>query len=121
MDALAALLDQVKKRGLARNTFLGFLHVLIGRKITTEEGEPVSDGLTWRELAGQLKKMRWPIADVAELGLDPEELPPKDRQRFWYTALLRAGVDSPKAREEGDRFAERLNNLGYRIGPPPGG
>lgn len=121
MDALVALLERVKKRALARKAFLGFLHVLIGRKISTTEGKPVSEGLTWRETAALLKKVRWPIADVVELGLDPEELPPRDRQRFWYTAIIRAGVDSTAAREAGDRFAATLSDLGYEVGPPPGG
>ena len=25
------------------------------------------------------------------MGLDPDQLPPRDRQQFWYNAIARAG------------------------------
>ena len=50
-----------------------------------------------------------------------EELPPKDRQRFWYSAIARAGVDSPQAVQAGNAFARKLEALGYQVGAAPGG
>ena len=64
--------------------------------------------------------MRWDKEAVRELGLDPADLPPRDRQRFWYTAVAHAKVDSPAAVAAGDRLAEQLRPLGYAISPPPG-
>jgi hypothetical protein len=119
MDALSAFLDDLKKSGLTRGHFLGFLNVLIGRRVSTEDGKLISRGLTWRDLAGGLRKVRWDTDVVRELGLDPDELPPRDRQRFWYTAITRAKVDSPAAREAGDRFAEKLRARGYDVGAAP--
>src|ERR1700757_2091192 len=103
MDALTEFLEDLKRQGLAQGHFLGILNVLIGRTITRANGTVVSSGLTWRILAGWLKKVRWDRESVRELGLDPDALPPRDRQQFWYSAISRAGVDSVKAREEGDR------------------
>lgn len=120
MDALAAFLAQVKKLGLAQGQLLGFLHVLIGRRISSE-GTLISAGLAWRDLASWLKKMRWEPEQARELGLDPDALPPRDRQRFWYAVITRAGVDSAAAREAGDRFAATLQSQGYEVGPAPSG
>src|SRR5262245_48280223 len=120
MDALQELRDELERHGLDRGHLLGLFNVLIGRKITRDDGSVVSTGLTWRQLAAWLKKVRWDRAAVEEIGLDPEDLPPRDRQQFWYSAITRAQVDSQKATEEGDRFAARLQKLGYVVGPPPG-
>src|SRR5438067_8738581 len=98
MDQLREFLDNVKRSGSAKGNLRGLLHILIGRRITRSDGSIVSEGLTWRELANHLKSMRWEPDTVAELGLDPETLPPRDRQRFWYSAITQAGVDSPTAR-----------------------
>ena len=121
MDALTALFDLLKKSGLARNHLLGMLHVLIGRRITKADGTLVSAGLGWRDLSSLLKKVRWDPDTVKEIGLNPDDLPPRDRQRYWYTAIARAGVDSDKAREAGDQFADVLKKHGYEIGPAPKG
>src|SRR5690349_8222961 len=107
MDALSTFLDEMKKGGHTQGNFLGFLNVLIGRRIEGK-GVPIARGLTWRELAVQLKKQRWDPAAVQELGIDPDRLPPRDRQRYWYTAILHARVDAPPAQQAGDRFAEVL-------------
>ncbi|MSU76930.1 MAG: hypothetical protein EXS16_02425 [Gemmataceae bacterium] len=96
------------------------MHVLIGRKITRRSDlAVVSRGMSWRDMAGHLKKLRWEPDVVRELGLEPSTLPPRDRQRFWYMAISHAHVDSAKAIEGGDRFAIVLNDLGYDVGPPP--
>jgi len=120
MEALSTLLEQIKKQGLAEGNLLGFFQVLIGRRITGPKGTVLSTGLSWRDLSNWLKKNRWDPELVRELGLDPDQLPPKDRQRFWYSAITKAGVDSAAATRAGDQFAQKLEALGYQVGPPPG-
>jgi hypothetical protein len=119
MDRLRDLLNAVKASQAARGNFVGLLHVLIGRWVTLADGTPVSGGMTWRELAALLKRVRWDRDSVRELGLDPASLPPRDRQRFWYTAIAHAGVDSAAATAAGDRLVEPLRALGYEVGPAP--
>jgi hypothetical protein len=76
--------------------------------------------MTWRELAAVLKKARWDRDAAAAVGQDPAALPPRDRERFWYTVIARAHVDSPEAAAAGDKLAEALRAKGYEIGPSPG-
>lgn len=117
MDALSTLLEELKKRGQPQGNFLGFLHVLIGRKITrTSDKSVISTGITWRQMAGLLKKVRWDPEAVRELGIDPDSLPPRDRQRYWYSAIALAKVDSPAATKAGDLFADVLRGMGYQVG-----
>src|SRR5947208_8854354 len=120
MDRVRQLLDDVKTRGLARDNFLGLLNVLIGRRTALADGTLVSAGLTYRELAAQLKRVRWEREAVAELGVDPSSLPPLDRERYWYQAIALAHVDSPQATAAGDRLAGQLRAAGYDVGPAPG-
>src|SRR5437660_4352062 len=120
MDALQELLEDLKQHGLERGHALGLFHVLIGRRIARADGAVVSNGLTWRELASWLKKVRWDKDAVRDLGLEPEAMPPRDRQQYWYAAIARAGVDSDKAAKAGDQLAAKLTKSGYVIGPPPG-
>lgn len=119
MDRLSQFLNQVKQQGHAQGEFLGLLHVLIGRRIQLADGTPVCDGLTWRAAAAVLKKVRWDKEAVRELGLDPANLPPRDRQRYWYVAIAQAHVDSPAACQAGDRLAQRVGKAGYVVGPAP--
>jgi hypothetical protein len=120
MDALSALLDKLKSSEQSAGNFCGLLHVLIGRTITRVSDKVVlSRGITWREMAAWLKKLRWDPEVVRELGLDPADLPPRDRQRFWYSAITQAKVDSAEAIKAGDRFAAVLRDLGYEVGPAP--
>jgi hypothetical protein len=119
MDELPGFFDLLKKKGLTRGHFLGFLHVMIGRRIARDDGTVLSTGMNWRELAGWLKKVRWDPEDVRELGQDPDALPPRDRQRFWYGAIVKAGVDSAAAHEAGDQFAGLLRKHGLQVGAPP--
>jgi hypothetical protein len=116
MDRLQGFLSTLKAKRLAQGNFLGLLHVLIGQCIFDASGELVSKGLTWRELASCLQKVRWERDAVKELGIDPDELPPRDRTRFWFLALGRAGLDSPKATEAGKRMIKTLMDAGYRVG-----
>jgi hypothetical protein len=119
MDGLREFLDDLKRRGLAEGNLLGLFHIVVGRRIQTAAGELVSNGVTWRELAEMLKRVRWPKDSVRELGIDPDTLAPRDRQRFWFQAIGQARVDSPAAAAAGQRLAETLNAAGYVIGPPP--
>ncbi len=120
MDALQAFLEEIKKQKLAKDHLVGLFHILIGRRITTEDGTLISSGMTWRELAALLKKVRWDKESVRELELNPEGLAPRDREKFWYTAIARANVSSAKAKESGNELAALLQDKGYRIGAPPG-
>ena len=119
MDRLRDFLDELKKRALARGNFLGLLNVLIGRRITSSDGTLLSSGITWRELAALLKQVRWDKAAVRDLGIDPARLPPRDRLKYWYSAIARAGVDSDRATEAGDKLAQKVERLGYQIGAAP--
>jgi hypothetical protein len=75
--------------------------------------------MTWRDVAALLKRLRWDREAVRELGLDPAQLPPRDRERYWYTAIARAGIDSPEAVAEANQLVEPLKELGYIVGPAP--
>jgi hypothetical protein len=120
MDALQEFLADLERLGLERGHTLGLLHVLIGRRLARADGILISNGLTWRELAASLKKGRWDKDAVEDLGLNPTDLPPRDRQQYWYAAIARAAVASDKAAEAGDKFAERLRKAGYVVGEAPG-
>jgi hypothetical protein len=119
MDQLREFLTVVREHGAAQGNLLGLLHALIGRRITTADGTLVSAGMTWRDLANTLKRERWEPTTVRELGLEPSALPPRDRYRFWYTAINLARVDSPTAAAAGDQLALAVRPLGYIIGPAP--
>ena len=121
MEPLREFLNAVRHHGTARGNLLGLLHILIGRRITRADGAPVSGGMTWRELAMLFKQLRWDREVVRELNLDPADLPPRDRERFWYTAIAQAGVGSATAKAAGDRLVAPLQALGYVVGPAPGG
>lgn len=115
MDALSVLLERLKKESRVSKHFLGLLHALIGRRITTADGQLVSSGLTWRDLAGRLKKIRWDPDVIDHLGIDVGELPPRDRERFWYQAIRLAQVDSPAAAADVKSLLTIFRELGYEI------
>jgi hypothetical protein len=119
MDALREFLDDLAEHQYAQGNLLGLLHLLIGRRIARADGTVISNGFTWRELSTFLKKYRWDTGGIHELGVNPEELPPRDRQRFWYAVIVRAGVDSPAAAEAGNKLADVLGQHGYVIGSTP--
>jgi hypothetical protein len=120
MDGVQSFLDELRRQGLVEGHFLGLIHVLIGRRITRTDGSLVSPGLTWRQLADILKSLRWAKEAVREIGLNPADLPPRDRQRFWYTAISQAKVDSAAATAAGDRLAAAVKPLGYVVSAAPG-
>jgi hypothetical protein len=120
MDRLRKMLEMIQVRKLAEGKLRALLHVLIGRRVALADGTEISVGQTWREAAALLKRVRWDRAAVLELGIDPNALPPRDRERFWYMAIARATVNSPEASAAADLLIEPLRALGYEIGPPPG-
>jgi hypothetical protein len=120
MDGLREFLEDLKRHGYAQGNLLGLFHVLIGRRIARVDGTVLSQGLTWRAAADWLKKIRWDKDTVQELGLDSRALPPRDRVRYWYLAIVQARVGSPEAIRAGDLLAEKLRSVGYVIGPAPG-
>jgi hypothetical protein len=119
MSALYEFLEEIKRSGGAAGNFLGLLHVLIGRRLARQDGTVISVGLTWREVAVALKKVRWEKNAVSELALAPAALPPRDRERYWYAAIARAQVDSLRAAEAGNRLATTLQSAGYVVSTTP--
>ena len=115
MDGLREFLEAVRQHHTAKGHFQGLLHVLIGRKITRTDGTVISIGVTWRRLSELLKLVRWDREQVRELGLEPDDLPPRDRQRYWYSAIAAARVDSAEARAAAERLIPGLAALGYKV------
>ena len=104
MDGLREFLEAVQEHGLVAGNLRGLFHATIGRRISRPDGTVLSTGVTWRELAALLKAMRFDKDLVTEIGADPEELSPRDRQRFWYAAIALARPDA--CRLNVDRLAE---------------
>jgi len=120
MEGLREFLEKVRQNQLVRGHFRALLHVAIGRRISRSDGTLLSGGVTWRQLSELLRLLRWDKELVRELGLNPDDLPPRDRQRYWYAAIVAARVDAPDARELGDDLAKRVAPLGFAVGPAPG-
>lgn len=121
MDGLREFLDDIQKHHQVRGHFLGLLHILIGRRIGRKDGTVIGTGLTWRDAAALLKTVRWEPEAVRELGIDPASLPPRDRQRFWYSAIAQAQVSSEAAVRAGDKLASVVGKIGYVVSAAPGG
>lgn len=119
MDGIRELLDAARDHQLVPGHFRGLLHIAIGRKVTHTDGTVVSNGMTWRELAGWLKQLRFDRELVRELGADPDALAPRDRERFWYSAIAAARVDTREAVTEAEALAARLKPFGFVVGPSP--
>lgn len=119
MDGARDFLDAVERHAEWKRHLLGLFHILIGRRISKNDGTVVSSGLSWRELASELKRRRWEPDVVRELGLDPATFAPRDRQRFWYSVISQAQVSSPAAIQAADRFAVIAQQLGFIVGAAP--
>jgi len=119
MDHLQDVLELLRRKGLLKGRLRGVLHIAIGRTLSTPEGRAISRGMTWRELANLLRDLRFDPAMVSELGLDPETLSPRDRLKFWYSAIGLAKVDSPAAFAEAEKVAASLKPFDVIVGPPP--
>jgi hypothetical protein len=120
MEGLREFLETVRHNHFVRGHLRALLHVAIGRRITKADGTVLSAGVTWRQLSELLRVIRWDKELVRELGLNPDDLPPRDRQRYWYAAIVAAHVDTMEAREAGDRYARLIAPLGIMVGPAPG-
>jgi hypothetical protein len=120
MEGLREFLEKVRQNHLVRGHFRALLHVAIGRRISRADGTVLSTGVTWRQLSELLRLIRWDKELVRELGLNPDELPPRDRQRYWYAAIVAARVDAPDARVQGDAYAKVVAPVGLVVGPAPG-
>src|SRR5262245_38057673 len=119
MEGLESLLEEVRKRGIADGHFRGLLHILVGRKITRADGTLVSSGMTWRAVSDLFRRLRWSPDAVRDLGLDPDTLPVRDRQRYWFSAISVAQIESSTASADADTLVAPLAALGYVVGPPP--
>ena len=120
MEGLREFLETVRQQQLVRGNLRALLHIVIGRRISRVDGTVVSAGVTWRILADLLRTIRWDKELVREVGLDPDDLPPRDRQRYWYAAIAAAKVDTLEARLLGDVYAVKLAPLGYIVSAAPG-
>lgn len=120
MDAMTELMEVIRAKHLSRGHFQGLLNILIGRRIVGPDGTVISAGMTFRDVANLLKKLRWDPDAVKELGLDPASLPVRDRQRYWFSAICQAKVDGGAAKSAGDQLVPIFRAQGYDIGPPPG-
>ncbi len=119
MEKLLEFLETVRKHGLVAGHLRGMFHIVIGRRITDRSGNVVSAGVTWRELSNVLKDLRFDKDLVAEIGAVPDELSPRDRQRFWYSAIALAKPDSTEAHAQAEKLIAALKPHGYTIGPAP--
>jgi hypothetical protein len=119
MAAIHEFLEDLKRQESASGNFVGLLHILVGRRVQKPDGMVISTGVTWREAAVLLKKVRWDKDAVRELGMDPATLPPRDRLRYWYTAIAQARLDSSTAAQAGDRLAQALAKVGYVVSTAP--
>jgi hypothetical protein len=120
MEGLREFLEKARQSHLVKGHFRALLHVAIGRRIARTDGTLLSNGVTWRQLSELLRQLRWDKELVREIDLNPDDLPPRDRQRYWYAAIIAARVDAPDARLLGDAYARRVAPLGFVVGPAPG-
>ncbi len=116
-DGLRHFLDAVRLQNLATGHLRALLVIAVGGRIESE-GQLLSKGSNWRELADLLKKLRWDKLQVAELGIDVKDLPPRDRSKYWYSALAKAGLDSAESARLAMRLIPELEKLGYKITLP---
>lgn len=117
MEGAREFLEQVRQHQLAKGHLRGLFHAMIGRTISRTDGSVLSTGVTWRQLAELLKNARFDRELVWEVGLDPDQLPPRDRQRFWYAAIATSEIDSPEASDAAERLARKIAPHGYIIAP----
>ena len=120
MDGISEFLRLIQSQGLAKGRLRGVFHLAIGRRITTRDGRLIVNGVTWRDLAAALKQVRFDKELVRELGVDPDTLAPRDRQRMWYLAISHAQVDGAEARAQAAKLQNDLERLNIIVGPPPG-
>lgn len=115
MDELRSFLEAVLHHHLVAGHLRGLFHILIGRRIAKADGTLVSAGITWRELANLLKELRFDPDLAKAFDADPDEIAPRDRQRFWYSVIALARPDSAEAYADAEVLAVRLKPLGYHV------
>lgn len=121
MDRVEDCLERVRSSGIVAGRLRGFLHILIGRSVKADDGTVVSAGMTWRSLSHYLKTTKFDKELVREFGADPDEISPRDRERFWYSAIALARPDSQEALAQADALVPLFAKLGYVVGPAPAG
>ena len=107
MDTISDFLDYIKSEGLVLGRLQGLCHICIGRTIHYND-KIVSTGVTWRELAKLLKLLKFDKYLGTEVNADPEELNPKDRERYWYAVIGLAQPDGIDARTQAQELAQLL-------------
>ena len=115
MDQLRDFLDAVKESGVATGHFRGLLFILVGQHIRRADGTTLATGMSWRAAAAALKLCRWDRLAVQELGIEPTDLAPRDREKYWYTAISRANLGAAEARASAEMLARAVGPLGYTI------
>jgi hypothetical protein len=119
MDGLRSFLESLRDHNLIEGRLRGVLHAAIGRRITKADGTVVSKGATWREVAALLKDLKFDRNWVREYAENPDAIAPKDREKFWYTAIGLAKVDSPEAVAQAEKLVALVKPIGFVIGPSP--
>jgi len=112
MDGVQQVLSVIRDLKLAKGRLRGVFHLLIGSKIAAADGSVVSSGLTWRQLARELKDARFDKNLVAELGADPDTLSPRDRERFWYSAIA-LGMATGDGATQAEQLLKLLKPHGF--------
>ncbi len=115
MDAIRSMLARVRSPGFPTEHFPGLLHLLIGKTLVDTDGKVVSKGFTWRECASLLKTARIDPELARTLGLNPDDLPPRDREKFWYVALTRYPVGCEKAQQGAVSLVPWLAKSGLNV------
>lgn len=121
MDRVEEFLERIRTAGIVDGRLRGFLHVVIGRTIKADDGTVITAGMTWRTLSHLLKTTKFDKDLVREFGADPDEISPRDRERFWYSAIALARPDSQEALAQAESLVPLFAKLGYVIGPAPAG
>jgi len=112
MDGVRSVLGILRDQNLASGRLRGVFHLLIGRSLAAADGTILSTGLTWRQLATELKDARFDKNLVRELGADPDTLAPRDRERYWYAAIALADVGGAEAAQQADQILKSLKPHG---------
>lgn len=115
MDAIRSMLARVRSPGFPAEHFPGLLYLLIGKTLVTSDGKVASKGFTWRECASLLKTARIDPELARTLGINPDDLPPRDREKFWYVALTRFPVGSDKAQHSATALVPWLADSGLTV------
>ncbi len=112
MDGVRSVLGILRDQALVKGRLRGLFHLFIGKNLAFADGTPISTGLTWRQLAAELKMARFDKNLVKEVGADPETLSPRDRERFWYSAIGMADISGETATNQAADLLKSLKAHG---------